>query len=61
VLETVLELCSTAGYFNISIHDIRREPGVSSGSICHHFRNNESLAAHVMPNDARALEGVDQG
>ena len=34
VLETVLRLFSERGYFNTSVHDIRREAGVSIGRSC---------------------------
>lgn len=44
VLETALEMFSARGYFNTSIHDIRREAGVSTGAIYHHFQNKEYLA-----------------
>jgi AcrR family transcriptional regulator len=44
VLETALRLFSERGYFNTSIHDIRREAGVSIGAIYHHFGNKENLA-----------------
>lgn len=44
VLDTALRLFSQHGYFNTSIHDIRREAGVSIGAIYHHFANKESLA-----------------
>ncbi|WP_026279766.1 TetR/AcrR family transcriptional regulator [Thioalkalivibrio sp. ALJ16] len=44
VLDTALELFSRDGYFNTSIHDIRRQAGVSIGSIYHHFGNKEALA-----------------
>jgi TetR/AcrR family transcriptional regulator, repressor of fatR-cypB operon len=44
VLETALELFSEHGYFNTSIHDIRRVAGVSIGAIYHHFKNKEALA-----------------
>ena len=44
VLNTALELFSERGYFNTSIHDIRRSAGVSTGAIYHHFRNKEALA-----------------
>lgn len=58
VLETALELFSTAGYFNTSIHDIRREAGVSIGSIYHHFGNKESLAKALYDD---LLERMDAG
>ena len=44
VLDTALKLFSDRGYFNTSIHDIRREAGVSIGAIYHHFENKEMLA-----------------
>ena len=44
VLETALTMFSERGYFNTSIHDIRREAGVSTGAIYHHFQNKEMLA-----------------
>lgn len=44
VLDTALERFGTNGYFNTSIHDIRREAGVSIGSIYHHFGHKEALA-----------------
>jgi AcrR family transcriptional regulator len=58
VLETALERFSTAGYFNTSIHDIRREAGVSIGSIYHHFGNKESLAKALYDD---LLERMDAG
>ena len=44
VMETALDLFSESGYFNTSIHDIRRKAGVSTGAIYHHFSNKEALA-----------------
>jgi AcrR family transcriptional regulator len=44
VLQTALRLFSERGYFNTSIHDIRKEAGVSIGAIYHHFGNKENLA-----------------
>lgn len=44
ILTTALRLFSERGYFNASIHDIRREAGVSIGAIYHHFGNKEQLA-----------------
>lgn len=44
VLDTALRLFSESGYFNTSIHDIRRAAGVSIGAIYHHFGNKETLA-----------------
>ena len=44
VLDIALQLFSERGYFNTSIHDIRRAAGVSIGAIYHHFQNKETLA-----------------
>jgi len=44
VLDTALALFSERGYFNTSVHDIRRAAGVSTGAIYHHFQNKEMLA-----------------
>jgi len=44
VMQTALELFSEHGYFNTSIHDIRRAADVSIGAIYHHFGNKEALA-----------------
>lgn len=44
VLDTALLLFSEQGYFNTSVHDIRRAAGVSTGAIYHHFQNKEALA-----------------
>ncbi|WP_019624516.1 TetR/AcrR family transcriptional regulator [Thioalkalivibrio thiocyanoxidans] len=58
VLETALGLFSTRGYFNTSIHDIRREADVSIGSIYHHFGNKEALAKALYDD---LLERMDAG
>lgn len=44
VLETALDMFSERGYFNTSIHDIRKAAGVSIGAIYHHFESKEVLA-----------------
>ncbi|MCD5384591.1 MAG: TetR/AcrR family transcriptional regulator [Candidatus Pacebacteria bacterium] len=44
VLSTALQLFSDKGYFNASVHDIRKAAGVSTGAIYHHFENKEALA-----------------
>ncbi|PLY14565.1 MAG: TetR family transcriptional regulator [Sedimenticola sp.] len=44
VLDIALELFSKQGYFNTSIHDIRRQAQVSIGAIYHHFESKEALA-----------------
>ncbi len=44
ILSTALQLFSEKGYFNTSVHDIRKAAGVSIGAIYHHFENKEALA-----------------
>ncbi len=44
ILETALHLFSTHGYFNTSVHDIRRAAGVSIGSIYNYFASKEAVA-----------------
>lgn len=44
LLTTALLLFSEKGYFNTSVHDIRKMAGVSTGAIYHHFKNKEALA-----------------
>lgn len=44
ILSTALELFSNKGYFNTSVHDIKKAAGVSIGAIYHHFDNKEALA-----------------
>jgi AcrR family transcriptional regulator len=47
VLDTVLALFSTHGYFATSLQDISRESGVSIGSIYHHFGDKEGIASSL--------------
>lgn len=60
VLDTALRLFSERGYFNTSIHDIRRTADVSIGAIYHHFGNKELLAKslydHLLERMAREVE-----
>lgn len=60
VLDTALQLFTERGYFNTSIHDIRRAADVSIGAIYHHFGNKESLAKslydHLLERMAREVE-----
>jgi len=45
VLTTALRLFTGKGFFNTSMRDITRESAVSTGSIYHHFRDKEGVAA----------------
>ena len=44
ILATALRLFTEQGYFNTTVHDIKKEAGVSIGSIYHYFSNKESIA-----------------
>ena len=44
ILQTGLNLFSTHGYFNTSIHDIRKSADISIGSIYHYFKGKEAIA-----------------
>lgn len=56
ILTTALELFSERGYFNTSIHDIRRAAGVSTGAIYHHFKNKEALAKSLYEELLRQMD-----
>ena len=43
-MQTGLNLFTTRGYFNTSIHDIREEADISIGSIYHYFKGKEAIA-----------------
>jgi len=57
VLQTALRLFSERGFFNTSIHDIRREAGVSIGAIYHHFGTKEKLARSLYDDLLSRMEG----
>lgn len=44
ILSAALHLFSTGGYFNTSVHDIRRQADVSTGAIYHYFKGKEAIA-----------------
>lgn len=44
ILETSLKLFAHEGYFNTSVHDIRKKADVSIGTIYHYFDNKEAVA-----------------
>ena len=47
ILEAARHLFTERGYFNTSLQDIRRESGLSIGSIYHHFSGKEELAREL--------------
>lgn len=44
ILDTALQLFSERGYFNTSVHDIKRVAGLSTGAIYHHFSSKEAIS-----------------
>lgn len=44
ILKTALHLFTTKGYFNTSVHDIKREASISIGAVYHHFQSKEEIA-----------------
>jgi AcrR family transcriptional regulator len=54
ILDAALHCFSTIGYDQTTLADIRAEAGASTGSIYHHFKSKEQLAASLY------LEGVRQ-
>lgn len=47
VVETARRLFVESGYHRVSIPDIVKASGVSTGAIYHHFSNKENLAFHI--------------
>lgn len=45
MLSTALSLFTTKGYFSTSMRDITSESSVSTGSVYHHFKDKEGVAA----------------
>jgi len=45
VIAAALRLFTRKGYFSTSMRDITRESGVSTGSVYHHFKDKEGVAA----------------
>lgn len=60
ILQAALSLFTVRGYFNTSVHDIRRKADVSIGSIYHHFTNKKAIAQalydDLIGSMARAVE-----
>lgn len=47
ILKTALNLFTTKGYFNTSVHDIRRAADISIGAVYHHFKSKEEIAKAI--------------
>lgn len=50
ILTTALNLFTTKGYFNTSVHDIRRDANISIGAVYHHFKSKEDIAEAIYTN-----------
>ena len=57
ILGTALNLFTSSGYFNTSVHDIQRRADVSVGSIYHHFKNKEGIAKALYDDLLVRMEG----
>lgn len=44
IVKTALHLFTTKGYFNTSVHDIKRAASISIGAVYHHFKSKEEIA-----------------
>ncbi len=49
-MATALDLFTTKGYFNTSVHDIRRAANISIGAVYHHFKSKEDIAQAIYSN-----------
>lgn len=62
ILRSALQLFSTQGYFNTSIHDIQKASGVSMGSVYNHFAGKGAIAQalydHLLERMERLVEGI---
>lgn len=62
IMKAALDLFTTRGYFNTSVHDIRKAADVSIGAVYYHFRSKEEIA-NAIYNDlldrmADTLKGI---
>lgn len=54
ISQVALRLFTVHGYAGTTMEQVRREAGVSNGSLYHHFRSRADLAAHLL------VEGMAQ-
>lgn len=47
IMKTALGLFTSKGYFNTSIHDIRKEADISIGAIYHYFSSKEAIVKAI--------------
>jgi AcrR family transcriptional regulator len=50
IAEVALRLFAVHGYAGIAMDEVRREAGVSNGSLYHHYRSRAELAARLLVN-----------
>lgn len=48
VVDAAFRAFTTAGYHATSVHDLKRETGVTGGALAHHFPSKQSLALAVL-------------
>lgn len=58
ILATALRLFVERGFFATSVHDIRREAGLSIGSIYHHFASKEAVAQALYDDLVARMTGL---
>lgn len=56
ILQTGLNLFTSHGYFNTSIHDIRKEADISIGSIYHYFKGKEAIAKALYDDLVKSMD-----
>ncbi len=58
ILDTALALFTRHGYFNCSVHDIRKTADISIGAIYHHFPSKESIAKALYDDLVSQMSGA---
>jgi len=58
IINTALKLFSEKGYFNTSVQDIKRQAGISVGSIYHHFSGKDAIARALYDELLLKMQGM---
>src|SRR3954469_22358098 len=58
IVTAALPLFVAHGYAGASLEQVRRDAGVSNGSLYHHFPRRADLAAHLLNDGMRQCQGV---
>lgn len=65
ILNTALNLFTSKGYFNTSVHDIRKTAEISIGAVYHHFKSKEDIAnaiySDLLESTTKAMDEVMAG